>query len=65
MLYYIPAGGTDLNRAFTFTTDETGYIGVHNEPAYDNMTNSTTAISGVELLADQLTGIVVGTIAAK
>lgn len=65
VLYYIPAGGTDLNRAFTFTTDETGYIGVHNEPAYDNMTNSTTAISGVELLADQLTGIVVGTIAAK
>lgn len=62
--YYVPANGADLNEAFTFTTDETGFIGVHEEPDYTNMTASDTVISGITLLAERLDGIVVATIGA-
>lgn len=64
ILYYIPTNGAGLNNAFQFTTDETGYIGIHEEPDYTNMTAFDTVISGVELLAERLDGIVVGTITA-
>lgn len=62
--YYVPANGADLNEAFTFTTDETGFIGIHEEPDYTNMTASDTVISGIILLAERLDGIVVATIGA-
>lgn len=62
--YYVPANGADLNEAFTFTTDETGFIGIHEEPDYTNMTASDTVISGITLLAERLDGIVVATIGA-
>lgn len=63
--YYVPANGADLNEAFTFTTDETGFIGIHEEPDYTNMTASDTVISGITLLAERLDGIVVATIAGE
>ncbi len=62
--YYVPANGADLNEAFTFTTDETGFIGIHEEPDYTNMTASDTVISGITLLAERIDGIVVATIGA-
>lgn len=62
--YFVPANGADLNEAFTFTTDETGFIGIHEEPDYTNMTASDTVISGITLLAERLDGIVVATIGA-
>ena len=62
VLYYIPVNGADLNEVFTFTSDATGYIGIHEEPAYTNMTASDTVINGMELFAEKLDGIVVGTI---
>lgn len=62
VLYYIPTNGSDLGEAFTFTSDETGYIGVHHESDYNNLTNNTTAVSGVGLFAEFLDGVVVGTI---
>lgn len=62
--YYVPANGADLNEAFTFTTDETGFIGIHEEPDYTNMTASDTVISGITLLAERLDGIVVASIGA-
>lgn len=60
--YYIPANGADLDEAFSFTTDETGYIGIHESPDYTNMTASDTVISGIKLMAERIDGVVVGTI---
>lgn len=60
--YYIPANGADLDEAFSFTTDETGFIGIHEAPDYTNMTASDTVISGIKLMAERIDGVVVGTI---
>lgn len=62
VLYYIPVNGADLGEAFTFTTDETGYIGIHEQADYDNMTASDTVVWGVTFLAEKIDGVVVGTI---
>lgn len=64
ILYYIPVNGADLNEAFSFTTDETGYIGIHETPDYTNMTASDTVVSGIVLFAERLDGVVVATIGA-
>lgn len=64
VLYYIPVNGADLNEVFTFTADETGYIGIHEEPDYTNMTASDTVVNGMTLFAERLDGIVVATIGA-
>ena len=64
ILYYIPVNGADLNEAFAFTSDETGYVGIHESPDYDNMTAKTTVVNGMELMAERLDGVVVGTISA-
>ena len=63
VLYYIPTNGADLGEAFSFTSDDTGYIGIHEIPDYDNLTCKDTVVSGIELFAEQLDGILVGTIA--
>ena len=47
---------------FNFTTDATGYIGIHEEPDYTNMTASDTVINGMVLFAERIDGVVVGTI---
>lgn len=65
VLYYIPVNGADLGEAFDFTSDETGYIGIHEQPDYTNMTASDTVINGMELFAERLDGIVVATIAGE
>ncbi len=62
VLYYIPVNGADLNEAFSFTSDQTGLIGIHEVPDYTNMTASDTVVSGLVLFAERLDGIVVGTI---
>lgn len=62
VLYYIPVNGADLDEAFTFTSDATGYIGIHETPDYDNMTCKDTVISGIVLFAERIDGIVVSTI---
>lgn len=64
VLYYIPVNGADLSGAFSFTSDETGYIGIHEESDYTNLTASDTVINGMALFAEYLDGIVVGTISA-
>lgn len=63
VLYYIPVNGADLGEAFSFTADQTGYIGIHEEPDYTNMTASDTVINGMTLFAERLDGIIVGSIA--
>ena len=62
VLYYIPVNGADLNEAFSFTSDATGLIGIHEAPDYTNMTASDTVVSGIVLFAERLDGVVVGTI---
>lgn len=62
ILYYIPVNGADLDEAFTFTSDETGLIGIHENPDYDHMTVKNTVISGIVLFAERIDGVVVGTI---
>ena len=62
ILYYIPVNGADLDEAFNFTADETGYIGIHESPDYNNMTAADTVVSGIALMAERIDGIVVGTI---
>ena len=64
VLYYIPVGGGDLNEAFDFTSDDTGYIGIHEQADYTNMTASDTVVCGMQMLAEKLDGIVVATIGA-
>ena len=63
MLYYIPVNGADLGEAFDFTSDETGYIGIHETPDYTNMTASDTVVIGMVFFAERIDGVVVGTIA--
>jgi hypothetical protein len=62
IVYYIPVNGADLGEAFSFTADETGYIGIHEFPDYTNMTASDTVVSGIKLMAERIDGIVVATI---
>lgn len=64
VLYYVPVNGADLGNVFDFTTDTTGYIGVHEESDYTNLTASDTVLSGLGLFAEKLDGIIVGTITA-
>lgn len=61
-LYYIPVTGSDMGSAFNLTSDATGLIGVHTDSVYNNATVETVAFSGVGLFAENLAGIVVGTI---
>lgn len=62
VLYYLPVAGGAFDGAFEFTADSTGYIGVHEEPDYTNMTSSETVVSGINLFAERADGVIVGTI---
>ena len=64
VMYYIAVNGADLGEAFNFTADQTGYIGIHEEPDYTNMTSSDTVVWGVQFFAEKPDGVVVGTISA-
>ena len=62
VLYYVPVNGADLENAFEFTSDELGYIGIHEVPDYDNLTAKDTVMCGMVLFAERLDGIVKGSI---
>lgn len=62
VLYYIPVGGEDLGEVFAFASDESGLIGIHEEPDYTNMTASSTVINGMTLFAERLDGVIVAEI---
>lgn len=64
VLYYISVNGADLGEAFQFTSDDTGYIGIHEVADYDNLTCKDTVVSGMELFAEKIDGVIVGTIGA-
>jgi hypothetical protein len=62
VLYYINVTGSDIAQAFDLTSDETGLIGIHTGAVYNNLSAETVAASGVGLFAENLGGVVVGTI---
>lgn len=62
ILYYVDVNDADLGEAFEFTADETGFVGIHETPDYVNLTASDTVISGIDVLAERIDGVVVGTI---
>lgn len=64
VLYYIAVNGADLGEAFAFTSDDTGYIGIHETADYDNLTCKDTVVSGIELFAENISGVLVGDIQA-
>ena len=65
--YYIDARGADgLGEAFDFTTDsETGFVGVHEKGNYERLQSETVAIAGVDIFAEVIDGVIVGTISAE
>lgn len=62
VLYYIAVNGADLGEVFQFTSDELGYIGIHEIADYTNLTSSDVVVSGLTLFAERLDGIVVSLI---
>lgn len=60
--YYIPVNGAGIEKGFSFTSDQTGLIGIHEFPDYDRMTVNDTVLSGVKVFAENLDGVIVGTI---
>ena len=60
--YYVKADEADISNAFSFTTDQTGLIGIHEQPNYERATVDDTVVSGVTFFAENLNGIVVTTI---
>lgn len=64
ILYYVNPKNNDIAKAFTFTSDQTGYIGMHREVEYSNLTTETVMLCGLMLFAENLDGVVLGTIAA-
>jgi hypothetical protein len=65
VLYYIPVNGADLQEAFAFTADGTGYIGIHETSDYTNLTAIDTVVNGMALFAERQDGIVVASIAGE
>lgn len=63
VMYYCPAGGADIGKAFDFYADETGYVMIHHDPTYSNATTETVAVSGIKFFPEYLDRIVVSTIA--
>lgn len=65
VIYYVPANGENgLGEAFEFTTDETGLVGIHEQADYDRLQAETIIISGVDIFAERLDGVINGTIAS-
>ena len=62
ILYHTNPKNSEIAKAFDFTTDETGYVGVHHEVDYTNLTTDTVAIYGMALYAELIDHLVVGTI---
>ncbi len=62
IMYYMNPANADVAQAFDFTTDESGYIGVHHDANYVNLTNTTVALYGVGFYAELIDRVVLGTI---
>lgn len=59
--YALMSGG-EIGKAFDFTTEETGLIGVTHDINKTRLTAETVTAYGIVLFAERLDGVVVGTI---
>lgn len=59
---YAQMNGGAIGEAFDFVTDETGLVGVTHDIDKSRLTAETITAYGIELFAERLDGIVVGTI---
>lgn len=57
VMAYAPVSG-QLNQAFSFTTDETGLIGVAHSPKNENLSYDTVTLSAVKLFPEMVDGII-------
>jgi hypothetical protein len=64
VMYYINVGAGDIAGAFNLTTDETGYVGIHEYADNDRACVNDLVMAGVTFFPERLDGIVVGTIGA-
>ena len=62
VLYYVNAGTADISLGFNFSTDQTGLIGIHEYADYTRDVVDDSVVSGIKLFAENLYGVVVGTI---
>lgn len=65
VLYYINVNNGDIADSFDLTTDETGYIGIHEYADNDRACVNDLVMSGVTYFPERLDGIVVGTIGGE
>ena len=66
VLYYIDVNGANsIAEVFDFTTDETGFIGIHEDGNYERMQEETVIASGVTIFPEKPDGIIVGTITSS
>lgn len=65
VLYYVNVYDDDISKAFQFTADETGLIGIHEHSDYTNLTSQDTVMSGIVLFAERQDGIIKGTISGE
>ncbi|MBD5429340.1 hypothetical protein [Lactobacillus sp.] len=61
-LAYANVNGGALNRAFNFTTDETGLIGVTHNAVNENLTYQTVIVNGMVMFPERTDGIIETTI---
>lgn len=64
VMYYINVGAGDIAGAFDLTTDETGYVGIHEYADNDRACVNDLVMAGVTFFPERIDGIVVGTIGA-
>lgn len=58
VLAYVRISGGEIGKAFDFTTDELGLIGVTHDVQTKNLTAETVALSGIKLFTERLDGVV-------
>lgn len=58
VLAYVNIAGGEISKAFDFTTEELGLIGVTHDIEKNKLTAETVALSGVKLFAERLDGVV-------
>lgn len=64
VMYFVNVASSELARAFSLTTDETGYIGINEYADKDTARVMDLVMSGVTFFPERIDGIVVGSIGA-
>lgn len=61
---YPQISGGEVNKAFSFTTDETGLIGITHSADTSRVNYETVIFTGLTMFAERLDGVIVGSIGA-